>query len=79
MTETPTIRRHAGGSIDFDFYRTQSTALRGQAMRDAATLRSAATGALVMAGALGFAIVVPSATQTVHDQIAAWSGVTLIR
>ena len=79
MTEIPTIRRHAGGSIDFDFYQTRSTALRRQALRDAATLRMAAAGAVVMAGALGFAIVIPSTYGAVHDRMAAWSSAPLTR
>ena len=80
MTETPDVRRNADGAIDFDYYRTQSTALRRQAMRDAATLRMAAAGAVVMAGALGFAIVIPSTYRgRLHDRMAAWSGASLIR
>jgi hypothetical protein len=79
MTETPTARRDAYESIDFDFYRTRAAALRGQAMRDAATLRTASVGALVMAGALGFAIAIPPAG-TAHDRLAAaWSASTQMR
>jgi hypothetical protein len=51
------VRRQDG---PLDFYRTRSTALRGQAARDRAALRTAAAGVLVMAGALGFAIIIPS-------------------
>jgi hypothetical protein len=65
------VRRHDDNSIDFDFYRTRSIALRRQAMRDSLTLRTASAGALVMAGAVGFAIVIPSATTpTLGDRIA---------
>ena len=67
---TDDVRRHPNGCIDFDFYRTRATALRGQAMRDAATLRLASAGAVVMAGALGFALVIPPAISTVHDHVA---------
>ncbi len=78
MNNEPTIRRHGAGSIDFDFYRTRATAMRGQALREAATLRMAAAGAAVMAGALGFAVVIPSATSMGH-QMVAWSHTLLIR
>jgi hypothetical protein len=46
------VRRHADGSIDFDFYRVRATALRRQAMQDGFTLRSVCAGALTMLGAL---------------------------
>jgi MprA protease rhombosortase-interaction domain-containing protein len=55
------IRRHSNGSIDFDAYRAGATAQRGQALHDAHALRMITAGALVMAGVLGFAIVLPSA------------------
>jgi hypothetical protein len=65
------VRRHDDNSIDFDFYRTRSTALRRQAMRDAHTLRMATLGSLVMVGAVGFAMVIPSiAASPVGDRIA---------
>ena len=54
------VRRHPDGSIDFDFYRAEAVQLRRQALRDA--LRSANAGTSVMAGALGFAIVIPSSS-----------------
>ena len=69
LTQTHDIRRHPDGSIDFDFYRTNATALRGQAMRDNHTLRMASAGAVVMAGAIGFALVVPSAP-ALDDRVA---------
>ena len=53
MTQTDTVRRHSNGSIDLDFYRSQATALRRQAMRDAATLRKAFAGLLVTMSVLG--------------------------
>jgi hypothetical protein len=71
---TDDFRRHPGGSIDFDFYRSQAVALRRQAMREAATLRTASAGALVMAGAIGFAVVISSIATPAHDRLAAaWS------
>ena len=64
------VHRHSDGSIDFDFYRTSATALRRQAMHDNRTLRVASAGAVVMAGAIGFALVVPLAP-ALGDRIAA--------
>ena len=64
------VRRHPDGSFDFDFYRASATALRGQAMRNNRTLRVASVGAVVMVGAIGFALVVPSAP-ALGDRIAA--------
>ena len=59
------VRRGPDGSIDFDFYCARAAALRRQAFRDA--LRSpAAARASVMAGALGFAIVIPSASASAY-------------
>ena len=56
MTQTDTVRRHPNGSIDLDFYRVGATALRRQAMRDAATLRKALVGALVTMSVLGVVV-----------------------
>jgi len=74
MTQTKSndcnVRRHPDGSIDFDFYRASATALRSQAMHDNRTLRVASAGAVVMAGAIGFALVVPSAP-ALGDRVAA--------
>jgi hypothetical protein len=74
MTETKSIskptRRNEHGSIDFDFYRTRATALRGQARRESRSLRAIAAGALVMVGAIGFALVIPSAPK-LGERIAA--------
>ena len=61
------VHRHSDGSVDFDFYRTRAAVLRRQALRDMATQRLAPIGARVMAGALGFAIVIPSVVGTVRD------------
>lgn len=79
MTELPPVHRHSDGSIDFDHYRNRATALRRQGLRDAATLKSAATGAMVMVAAIGFAIAVPSIGETARDQVASRSHPTLIR
>jgi hypothetical protein len=48
MDQTQSIRRCRDGSIDFDFYRTRATALRGQAIRDSVVLRSACIGLSVI-------------------------------
>ena len=65
------VRRHPDGSINFDFYRASAAALRRQAMRDSPALRTASASALVMAGALGFAVVIPSiAAPTVGERLA---------
>lgn len=80
MTDTSTVRRQSSGSIDYDFYRAQAHALRRQALRDAAAMRSGSVGALVMAGALGFAIVVPAAGSAAGDRVAAdWPHSTFTR
>jgi hypothetical protein len=77
MSEEHIVRRHGDGSIDFDFYRTQATALRRQALRDSAVLRTACVG--VMVGAIGFAVVLPAANAVARKQVAAWSNAHLIR
>jgi hypothetical protein len=59
MTQDPHIRRQQDGSLDIDFYRTRAVAERRHAMRDDRALRMACAGGLVMAGALGFAVVLP--------------------
>jgi hypothetical protein len=69
MTWSQDVRRHPGGSIDFDSYRQSALAMRRQAMRDAATLRTASAGTLVVAGVLGFALMVGS-LRTVGDRMA---------
>jgi hypothetical protein len=42
------FRRHRDGTIDFDFYRVQATAMRRQAMRDAFKLKATFNFVLVM-------------------------------
>jgi hypothetical protein len=44
------VRRHSDGSIDFDHYRSRAAALRGAALRDASTLRSAFKLVMALAG-----------------------------
>jgi hypothetical protein len=56
------VRRRPRDWVDLDIYRTDVTALRGHRIRDAHALRTVTTGALVLAGVLGFAVVVPAAT-----------------
>ncbi len=46
------VRRHADGSIDFDFCRIRAIGRHRQAMRDGFTLNSACAGVLTMLGAL---------------------------
>ena len=80
MTDETEIRRHADGSVDIDFYRARAHTLRRQAIRDAKMMPMASAGALVMAGALGFALVVPSAATAMRGQIAAiWPSLPLVR
>ena len=40
MTQFPETRRHRDGSIDFDFYRTQAVAARGEMLRNAFKLKA---------------------------------------
>jgi hypothetical protein len=84
MTQTQAtgqdIRRYPDSSIDFDFYRTRATALRGQAMRDAATLRSACAGVLTMVGALVVVFLVaaaPMLAQNGHAAVAQTSAASI--
>jgi hypothetical protein len=65
MTED--IRRRSDGSIDS--VQIRIAARRDQAKREATALR--AVGALVMAGAIGFALVVPSGSDRPHDNAVA--------
>ena len=64
------VRRHHDGSIDFDFYRASAAALRRQGMRDGPAVRAASVSALIMAGALGFAIVIPSIAPAAGERLA---------
>jgi hypothetical protein len=73
------IRRHERGSIDFDFYRTRATALRGQPQRERRSLRAVAAGTLVMAGAIGFALGIPSAPKLGERITTHLSGTALLR
>jgi len=47
-TFQPHIRRHEAGSIDFDYYRTRATALRGQMKREDRLLRLAVASLIVI-------------------------------
>ena len=40
MTQFPETRRHSDGSIDFDFYRAQAVAARGEMLRNAFKLKA---------------------------------------
>jgi hypothetical protein len=67
------IRRHPNGCIDVDFYRTRATALRGQAKRDAATLKAASVVVLAAAGVFAVAILVaavPAPAPTNQSRVA---------
>jgi hypothetical protein len=70
MTDILTVHRNAHGRHAITPRRRavgDATTLRRHAVRNAAT---ASVGALVMAGALGFAIAIPPAG-TLHDRLAA--------
>jgi hypothetical protein len=54
---TQHVRRRQDGSPDIDFYRSRPIAERRRAMRDDRALRMACAGGLMMAGVLGFAVV----------------------
>src|SRR5262245_49714715 len=55
MTQAPPpsqdVRRHPDGSIDFDFYRTRATALRGRSTRDPSTWTMICAALLTMMSA----------------------------
>jgi hypothetical protein len=71
MTETLACRRHADGSIDYDFYRARAAGLRRKALGDFGARPASSVRPLVMAGALGFAVVIPSIATAPHDHAAA--------
>jgi len=60
MTQAPPpsqdVRRHPDGSIDFDFYRTRATALRGRSPRDPSTWTAACAVLLTMMSAFIVAV-----------------------
>jgi hypothetical protein len=67
------IHRHPNGCVDVDFYRTRAIALRGQAKRDAATLKAAGAIVLAMAGAFAIVILiaaVPMLAPSGHSAVA---------
>jgi hypothetical protein len=78
MSQVHDVRRHQDGSLDIDFYRSRAIAERRSAMRDDHALRLACAGGLVMAGALGFAVVLPS-SQTAERMVAAFTSWTHTR
>lgn len=71
MTED--VHRRPDGSIDIDLYRTRGVELRRQAIRDSHMLRLAATSAVVMTAAVGFATVTPSTSMFGDRLVAALS------
>jgi hypothetical protein len=72
MTEAQDIRRHPDGSIDIDFYRAGTTALRRQAMRDAWKLRRATAAVLVTLGVVAVAGTITStSTRSITDRMTA--------
>jgi hypothetical protein len=64
MTQSPTIRRHHDGAIDYDFYRKQAASLRSQTLRDGKLLKTAFKFTLLRVVAL---IVVVMFAVVVHD------------
>lgn len=66
-----TAQRHPNGSIDFDFYRGRATALRGQAKRDASTLKAACAFVLTMFGAIAVAVLIAAAPLAAPNSYAA--------
>jgi hypothetical protein len=55
------LRRHPGSFNKFDHYRASLTAQRGQATRDAASLKSAWAGFLATVGVLAVALLAATA------------------
>ena len=47
------VRRYTDGSIDFDFYRTRSVAIRRQALQDTAKLKTVLMSVLAAAACVG--------------------------
>jgi hypothetical protein len=73
MAKTFAVRQDVDGSIDFDFHRSRSVALRRRAMRDSVTRRRPSAATLVMAGVIGVAIATSAADGTVRGPLAgAW-------
>lgn len=64
MTQSHEIRCHANGSIDFDFYRAQATAMRSQSRRD--TFKHIATFKFVLATAAVLGVVTFLSSEIQH-------------
>jgi hypothetical protein len=65
------VRRHADGSIDFDFYRKGATALRRQAMREAGMLKAVRAGLVAMAATLGVVVLIAASSTPAPRGVAA--------
>ena len=71
VTTIRTAHHHLNGSIDFDFYSGRATALRGQAKRDASTLKAACAFVLTMFGAIAVAVLIAEAPLQAPNSYAA--------
>ena len=65
------VRRHADGSIDFDFYRRGAAKLRRQALREAGTLKTVRTALLAMAATFGVVMVLAASSTPAPRGLAA--------
>jgi hypothetical protein len=65
------IRQLRANSFDFDFYRTQAIALRGRAMREALTLKSALAGLVAIVGVVAIGFLAAAASVHTRDHRAA--------
>jgi hypothetical protein len=59
---THEVRRHSDGSIDFDFYRLNITAVRRQAIRSSRALRHVCAGLLILVGVASVGLIAASPT-----------------
>ena len=74
------IHRTTRGGIDFDFYRTRATALRGAAHHDATALKFLSVGVLMSAAMLVvFLVLALARPATVVDHVPAPVRVSAIR
>ena len=73
MTKTihHAARRHADGSIDYDFYRKGAIALRRQAMREAGMLKAVRAGLVALAATLGAVVLIASSSTPAPRGLAA--------
>ena len=65
------VRLHNDGSIDFDFYRRGAAALRRQALREAATLKTVRTALLAMAATFGVVMLLAASSTPAPRGLAA--------